>query len=47
MKNKSGIVHAVASVVAVVATLAATFSKMTMEKNHANEIKQLTESKEQ
>ena len=41
MKNKAGIVHAVTSVIAVVATLAATFSKMAMEKNHANEIKQI------
>ena len=46
MKNKAGIVHAVTSVIAVVATLAATFSKMAMEKNHANEIKQITEPKE-
>ena len=44
--NKMGIVYAVTTVVAAVATVAATFSGMAMQKGHAQEIKQIGESKQ-
>ena len=43
--KKMGIIYAVTTVIAAIATVASTFSGMAMQKGHAQEIKQIGESK--
>lgn len=42
MKNKMGIIYAVTTVIAAVATVASTFSGMAVSRGHAKEIQQIS-----